>query len=148
MENWIMLWILPSRQQFSFLQQIQEWREGKPLLQRNRQDLSNEKRKKWRRRMNLSWRQSKQISLSSPIWERVSCYVSLQSQSICPLPPFHRHVSPSSPLISCFLIWTPDKIRRTRSGHCLELSRRLSMSDTFTPTGNTAVWFRWRVPPG
>lgn len=41
--------------------------------------------------------ESKHIYLYPPIWERVSCYISLQSRSICPSTPSHRHVSPSSP---------------------------------------------------
>lgn len=42
--------------------------------------------------------EAEQTNLSPPIWERVSCYISLQRWSICPSAPSHRHVSPSSPL--------------------------------------------------
>lgn len=53
-----------------------------------------EEQKKWKRRINLSWRQSKQICLYPPIWARVSCYVSSQSRSICPSTPSHSMSAP------------------------------------------------------
>lgn len=85
---------------YTYCQQIQrssKKRREASLPEKKTWSSQWEEQNKWRRRMDLSWRQSKQISLYPPIWERVSCYVSLQSRSICPSTPSHRHVSPSSP---------------------------------------------------
>lgn len=84
--------------------------------------------------------ESEQISaVSSSIWERVSCYFSLQSQSICLSPPFRRHVSPSSPQISFFFFFY------INSGQSLK-NQVWTLSEVFqeifhiTPIGT--AWYR------
>lgn len=44
--------------------------------------------------MNLSWRQSKQISFYPPIWERVSCYSMRSGASVLHLPPTDMSAPP------------------------------------------------------
>lgn len=90
-------WLLPIANKYKDVGTCSMKRRKAILPQKKTRSSQWEEKNKCRRRMNLSWRQSKQIYLYPPIWERVSCYVSLQSWSICPSNPSHRHVSPSSP---------------------------------------------------
>lgn len=110
MENWIILWYFPSQQQFSYLQQIQS---GQSSVERRGSLSTNEKEEisAMRKKTTVEQEEEDESVLEaeqtlSPIWEWVSCYVSLQSQSICLSPLFHRQVSPSSPQISCLLMCT------------------------------------------